>query len=127
LLHFRTPRLRPKCFIPEAEAGTRTRRGLARVSLELQQEIGAITTSMAAMNKCLALGDKSSPGREATNKRDTRPALIPLEMCLMKPTFKIRFTEPQIALVLHVHADGTAHQHHDDGASAAETHCMLRR
>jgi len=35
LLHFRTRPLRPKCFIPEAEAGTRTRRGLARVSFEI--------------------------------------------------------------------------------------------
>jgi hypothetical protein len=58
---------------------------------------------MAAMNKCLALGDKSSAGREATNKRDTRPALIPLGMRPMKPTIKIRFTEPQIALVMRAH------------------------
>jgi hypothetical protein len=58
---------------------------------------------MAAMNKCLALGDKSSAGREATNKRDTRPAPIPLEMRPMKPIIKIRFTEPQIALVMRAH------------------------
>ena len=57
-------------------------------------------TVLAATNKCLAQGNKSSAGREATNKRDTRPALIPLEMCPMKPTIKIRFTEPQIALVM---------------------------
>jgi len=50
-----------------------------------------------------AQGNKSSAGREATNKRDTRPALIPLEMCPMKPTIKIRFTEPQIALVMRAH------------------------
>jgi hypothetical protein len=58
---------------------------------------------MAAVNKCLALDDKSSAGREATNKRDTRPDLIPLEMRPMKPTNKIRFTEPQIALVMRAH------------------------
>jgi hypothetical protein len=58
---------------------------------------------MAATNKCLALGDKSSAGREATNKRDTRSALIPLAMRPMKSTIKIRFTEPQIALVMRAH------------------------
>jgi hypothetical protein len=58
---------------------------------------------MAAMNKCLALGDKSSAGREATNKRDTRPAPIPLEMCPMKPIIKMSFTEAQIALVMRAH------------------------
>jgi hypothetical protein len=55
---------------------------------------------MAATNKCLAQSNKSGAGGKATNKRDTRPALIPLEMCPMKPKFRIRFTEPQIALVM---------------------------
>jgi hypothetical protein len=35
---------------------------------------------MAATNKCLAQGNKSSAAHEATNKRDTRPAPIPLDV-----------------------------------------------
>jgi hypothetical protein len=36
---------------------------------------------MAAINKCLALGDKSSAGHEATNRRENgKPALIPLDV-----------------------------------------------
>jgi hypothetical protein len=35
---------------------------------------------MVATNKYLAQSNKSRTECEATNKRDTRPALIPLEM-----------------------------------------------
>jgi hypothetical protein len=57
---------------------------------------------MAATNKCLVHGNKSRAAHEATNERDTRPAPIRL-MCPMKPTMKIRFTEPEIALVMRAH------------------------
>jgi len=68
-------------------AGTRTRRGLARVSLELLQEIGAITTIMAATNKYLAQGNKSSQGtkRPTSVIRDQPRSSL---MCPMKPTVK---------------------------------------
>jgi hypothetical protein len=57
------------------------------------------------MNKSLAQNNKSGTGREATKKREIRePALIPLT-CPMKPTTKIRFTEPQIALLMRAHPD----------------------
>jgi hypothetical protein len=36
---------------------------------------------MAAMNKCLAQGNKSSARHEATNRRENgKPALIPLDV-----------------------------------------------
>jgi hypothetical protein len=47
----------------------------------------------------LAQGNKSSAGREATNKRDTRPALIPLDVSNEIDNV----TEPQIALVMRAH------------------------
>jgi hypothetical protein len=77
--------------------------GSAQSAFTSREEIGATTTIMAATNKCLAHSNKSSAAHEATNKRDTRPALIPLEMRPMKPTIKIRFTEPQISLVMRAH------------------------
>jgi hypothetical protein len=57
---------------------------------------------MAATNKCLAQGNKSSVGHEATNKRAPDQPRSRL-MCPMKPTIKVRFTEPQIALVMRAH------------------------
>jgi hypothetical protein len=60
---------------------------------------GQIAT-MAATNKCLALSNKSSTQREATNSGKRHPMLI---RCAMKPTTKIRFTEPQIALLMRAY------------------------
>jgi hypothetical protein len=57
---------------------------------------------LAATNKCLAQINKSGTGREATNKRETATNADPLT-CQMKPTIKIRFTEPQIALLMRAH------------------------
>ena len=56
---------------------------------------------LAATNKCLARNNKSRAGGESTKKRETASA-DPL-MCPMKPTTKIRFTEPQIELVMRAH------------------------
>src|SRR5262245_2038484 len=57
---------------------------------------------MAAPNKCLALISKSRMGREATKKAE--PATNPNPPTRpMKPTTKIRFTEPQIALVMRAY------------------------
>jgi hypothetical protein len=56
---------------------------------------------LAGTNKCLAPINKSRHGGEATKKRAIRqPTLI---RDPMKPTTKIRFTEPQIALVMRAH------------------------
>src|SRR5262249_40894186 len=60
------------------------------------------TFALAATNKSLAQINKSGTGREATNKRETATNADPLT-CQMKPTTKIRFTEPQIALVMRAH------------------------
>jgi hypothetical protein len=57
---------------------------------------------MAAMNKCLALNNKSCAGDKATKERETATNADPL-LYPMKPTTKIRFTEPQIALVMRAH------------------------
>jgi hypothetical protein len=58
---------------------------------------------LAATNKCLAPSNKSCTGGKATKKRAIRqPTLI---RDPMKPTTKIRFTEPQIALVMRAHPD----------------------
>jgi hypothetical protein len=58
---------------------------------------------MALTNKCLAQSNKSRTGREATKKRKNLAANLDPLMCPMKPTVKIRFTEPQIALVIRAH------------------------
>jgi hypothetical protein len=50
----------------------------------------------------LARNNKSRTEGEATKKRETATNADPL-MCPMKPTTKIRFTEPQIALVMGAH------------------------
>ena len=56
--------------------------------------------TMAATNKSLAHKNKSCRGGKTTKKREVRqPALIRP----MKPMTKIRFTEPQIALVMRAH------------------------
>jgi hypothetical protein len=60
LLHFRTPGYGPSILFPKQKR----ERGRAEAAA------GAITTSMAATNKCLAQDNKSSAGREATNKRE---------------------------------------------------------
>jgi hypothetical protein len=52
----------------------------AQSAFTSREEIGATTTIMAATNKCLAQGNKSSAAHEATNKRDTRPAPIRLDV-----------------------------------------------
>jgi hypothetical protein len=54
---------------------------------------------MAATNKCLVLSNKSGPGDERPRSMKTQPTLVSSR----KPTIKIRFTEPQIALVMHAH------------------------
>jgi hypothetical protein len=53
---------------------------------------------LAAKNKCLAPNNRSRTGGEATKKHELGWMSIP-----MKPTTKIRFTEPQIALLMHAH------------------------
>jgi hypothetical protein len=61
------------------------------------------------MNKYLAQSNKSKHGRGTTKKlRDARSATLPLYefrkwACPMKPTTKIRFTEPQIALLMRAY------------------------
>jgi hypothetical protein len=74
---------------------------LARVSLELLQEIGSPSWQQGT-NVWLRV---TNPARAAKRLTSVirRPALIPLEMRPMKPTIKIRFTEPQIALVIRAH------------------------
>ena len=57
---------------------------------------------MAETNKFLAKNSNSCTGSESTKKRETLTNADPL-MCPMKPTTKIRFTEPQIALVLRAY------------------------
>ena len=63
---------------------------------------GSVPRPMAATNKCLAQSNKSRPGGEATKKRETATNADPL-LCPMKLTSKIRFTEPQIALVMRAY------------------------
>ena len=66
---------------------------------------------LAAKNKCLAQSTKSRTGGEATKERETDwisgVPLNDLGSCAypMKSTIKIRFTEPQIALVMRAHPD----------------------
>ena len=71
LAAFQDPGYGPSVLFPKQ----RPERGHAegsRVSSELLQEIGAITTIMGATNKCLAQGNKSRTAREATNKWNRR-------------------------------------------------------
>jgi hypothetical protein len=56
---------------------------------------------VAATNKCLAKSNKSCTEDEATKECEAANHLDQLSP--MKPTIKIRFTEPQIALVMHAH------------------------
>jgi hypothetical protein len=70
--------------------------------LELRQEIGAITTSMAATNKCLARGNKSSAALNATDKRDTRPVPIPLDVS-NETNSENKVTAPQIAFLMRAY------------------------
>ena len=64
---------------------------------------------MAGTNKQLARSNKSCTGGEATKERETDwIGGVPLNdlgnlAYSMKSTFKIRFTEPQIALVMRAH------------------------
>jgi hypothetical protein len=57
--------------------------------------------SLAATNKCLAKSNKSCTEDEATKECEAANHLDQLSP--MKPTTKIRFTEPQIALVMRAH------------------------
>jgi hypothetical protein len=59
---------------------------------------------MAAMNKCLARSNKSCTGRNPTKERWHRPLIeFRNRACAMTSTIKIRFTEPQIELLMRAH------------------------
>jgi hypothetical protein len=59
---------------------------------------------LAAMNKCLARSNKSCTGRNPTKERWHRPLIeFRNRAYAMRSTIKIRFTEPQIALVMSAH------------------------
>ena len=67
-----------------------------------QEPPSRLRVRLAPQSKCLAQNNKSRTEGEATKKRETAANADPL-LCPMKPTTKIRFTEPQIALVMRAH------------------------
>jgi hypothetical protein len=64
---------------------------------------GSSDAIMAGTNKFLAKNNKSGKGAAATKKRSNPATNLDPLMCPMKPTIKIRFTEPQITLVMRAH------------------------
>jgi hypothetical protein len=63
-----------------------------------------LRTPLAATNKSLAKSNKPRTARNATKERWHRPLIeFPNRASAMRSTIKIRFTEPQIALVMRAH------------------------
>jgi hypothetical protein len=70
----------------------------------LLQPVPVEGATMAATNKSLARNNKSRTARNATKERWHRPLIeFRNRACAMTSTIKIRFTEPQIALVMRAH------------------------